>query len=768
MLPDWELKEGWGTVLLLILMLLCVSLAIQAARWTEGLAVLPAVVVAGAVAGTILAKSRSPGRTAHLLSGLLGFAWGAYLTSTALGDATGLFGLDSVVQLQLRLEDWLIALVSGETPFGGFIFLLFLTWLLWLVAYVSAWAIFRRQRVWWAVIVSTVAFLINYVYAQTNLTFFLVAFLLVALLLVVRASVAHYQSEWQMARVSYSTELVGGFLRAGLAISILAMGMAWVTPKALASRPMQTFWDRVAEPWRRLQDESSRIFPDLNYQTDPAVIGLARVMRFGGPVSLGDTPVLEIASPAGRYWRNRVYHTYTGDGWINDDPETFLLDANARQLAVPPFEQRIEVTQTITMYFGLGLDGSLVAASQPLWVDLPVRAISGYITQEEEAERARDTSIFPYAPGDPSLLYPRRVVPGGSSYEIVSSLSTSNEKDLRSAGTKYPSWIVPRYLQLPNSLPERVRLLAKEITTGQETPYDAVIAVRDYLRRIRYDESIPGPGPNQDGVDYFLFEERAGYCTYYASAMTVMLRAVGIPARYVEGYSQQAARDGVYHVRELDGHSWTEVFFPRYGWVEFEPTGADPINVRAVAPDDAALPVIPQRTRPISDIELTPEPEGRFNTGTEDAIPRQPLWQRLGIWGWTGLGLAGVGFLATVALVVRRRRQVEGLSAAERIYDDLVGWARRLFQIQPLDHQTPLEYAGVVAVAVPGGTAAIEQIADYYVQERFGGKEISTELVTDAWRAALPSIFQSWIANKTARIRAFWQLFVPPKPEDLT
>jgi len=238
-LADLGLEEGWATVALLLITLLCVAWSLQAAHWTEGLSILQAVVLGGGVFGIILAKSRIPTRMAHLLSLLAGFTWSAYLTSRVLASTTGLPVEMAVVELSRRLQDWFLVVFSGGTTAGAIVFLLLLGLLMWLMTYFCAWAIFRWQRVWWAVIVSGIVLMINLTYAPHNLTGFLIAFALFSLLLVVRTNLAFYEQEWRAARVGYSPELVYDFLRAGLAVAILAITLAWFAPGALASRPVQ-------------------------------------------------------------------------------------------------------------------------------------------------------------------------------------------------------------------------------------------------------------------------------------------------------------------------------------------------------------------------------------------------------------------------------------------------------------------------------------------------------------------------------------------------
>mgnify|MGYP001812553701 FL=1 len=272
----------------------------------------------------------------------------------------------------------------------------------------------------------------------------------------------------------------------------------------------------------------------------------------------------------------------------------------------------------------------------------------------------------------------------------------------------------------------------------------------------------------EDGVDYFLLHAREGYCSYYASAMVVMLRAVGIPARYVEGYSQGEKVDGAYHIVEWDGHSWPEVYFPDYGWVEFEPTGADPINDRSSDSRSGASGATSDRGGPGARMPFVPEQEQPFDAeALADLLEPEPvpLWQRLGLAGWLALSLAALLAAVVAILAIRRRRAIEGLTVAERVYWDLVQWTIRLLRIHPQGHQTPHEYAGAVAWAVPKGRNEIVQIADLYVQERFGGKMVATEEVEVAWRETWSALWRRWVEKKTDWVRRFWKHLFPDEAE---
>ncbi len=131
-----------------------------------------------------------------------------------------------------------------------------------------------------------------------------------------------------------------------------------------------------------------------------------------------------------------------------------------------------------------------------------------------------------------------------------------------------------KYTQLPVTITPRVRALAQELTKDKNNRYDMAKAIEAYLSKNYPYTLTPGNAPrSRDFVDYFLFEGKKGYCTYYASAMTVLLRCVDIPARYVEGYILPPERTkGVFQVTTQQAHAWVEVYFDEYGWIPFEPT----------------------------------------------------------------------------------------------------------------------------------------------------------------------------------------------------
>ncbi|NDJ51749.1 MAG: hypothetical protein GYB68_01540, partial [Chloroflexi bacterium] len=163
----------------------------------------------------------------------------------------------------------------------------------------------------------------------------------------------------------------------------------------------------------------------------------------------------------------------------------------------------------------------------------------------------------------------------GSIYSVGSVAQNFSPEQLRETSTAYPPEILEKYLQLPDTVSQRTNDLAERLTEDALTPYDKVVAIRDYLLVTYPYDFYPPPQPrNTDAVDQFLFVDQTGVCEHYVSAMVIMLRSQGIPARFVVGYGagDYNSITNYYEVRANDAHAWTEVYFPELGWVPFDPT----------------------------------------------------------------------------------------------------------------------------------------------------------------------------------------------------
>jgi|GEM_PF-1303555 len=637
----------WVMVILAVMVVSSPAFAMAVADWADGLDKLWLIALIGLVVGLVISISRFQSLTAHGLNLVYGLAWIGFLLASPLPYP---LWRDKILNLYARVAAWIALALRGGTGRDEMIFLLLLGLLFWWLGYTAIWNTVRYQRVWRALLPAGIVLLVNvYYYPGTKLTPYLMIYLLCALLVVVRSYTALQEGRWANEHIGYSSDVRFDLLRSGLALASAAILLAWVAPTAASSQFAYEMWLRVEGPWRRVEDDFNRMFSTLRSQSTVYGNPFGRTLTLRGPRNLTDTPVLDVYAPPEKrfYWRGVVYDRYTGSGWINTDSDALQLEAWREPKRIA-FDAREEITQTITLF--LPVNTLVFAAPEPQRIGLPVRADVRLTPPESTVEISQMISA--------------RSLMRGATYIAVSSLSTADIEKLRGAGTAYPTGIRERYLQLPASLPAFVRRQAQDIAGNLATPYDKAAAIEAWLRaNIVYDDQTPAPPQDQDGAAYILTVKR-GYCDYYASAMVIMLRSQGVPARVAVGYTQGKydSVSSIYHVTEKDSHSWAEVYFPKYGWIEFEPTASQPVIDR---PKPQILVATPTPD-PNQESSGTPRPRPtRDREGPEDVdlaggsyVPSQrPLdvWLALGIVG----AFIALVFVATWMADRRKQKKVK-------------------------------------------------------------------------------------------------------------
>lgn len=724
MRTETEPSEGTLTFVFLLLVVSSLTSSIAAAEWTDGLHILSWAALAGLSWGWLFAKIRRvPGAWAHLLAFLLTVPVTTFLTASLL--STKLTLEEKLSILATRVLEWCQRVASGGSASDNLIFVMQLTALIWLIAYTAAWFVYRRRQVWGALVPSGAALLLNLFYAAPA-DFYLGVFVLSALLLLIRTNLHALERRWRAAAVGYTSDVQFDVMGYGALFALLLLITTAFLPASAPGPAWLALLDPLQEPWHNLETHFTRAFSALRAAPRPAPIAFSSpALTMGGPITLGQRAVMDIRADNGRYWRARVYDKYEASTWFSTQLEPLLLSTNDARLDTPQGYLRVQVTQTITLY--LNDQNILYAQAQPIRFSLPI-----------EARVATE-------PLDLTLARARRTLHAGDTYTVVSAISVADEESLRADSTDYPDWIRARYLQLPDDLPERVRDKAHEIAAPFSNPYDRAVALEKFLRaHITYDENVSAPPFGVDGVDYVLFERPAGYCNYYASAMAVLARALGIPARVVSGYALGDYADGVFHIVEANAHSWVEIYFPRYGWIEFEPTANKPEIERPkraqTAPDnpdvnEAAAEQRRRRERNRAD-EMDEEDFGAASTTAR-------AWrfdERA-----TLLGLVSVLVLTLASVVgIRRWRyahQLARLQPAARVYEEMLERARWL-GLREARHATPLERAQAISDLMPNAREATARIATLYTRERFGAHPLDVseratlERAWDKWRAA--------------------------------
>jgi protein-glutamine gamma-glutamyltransferase len=257
-------------------------------------------------------------------------------------------------------------------------------------------------------------------------------------------------------------------------------------------------------------------------------------------------------------WRGVTLNLFNGNSWSNPHEQRFVRRVGGR--FVLNTEGMPSRAPTIIHYRVLM---EPVASSVFFLAPRPLTLEGNYQVVSTDAGGA----VF-----DPDPEHPV------NSYEARSDIARPAPDQLRTALQTFPPDVLLNDLQMPGTLDPRIARLAEEITASEVNNYDKAAAIEHYLRaNFKYTLQLPRT-LNRDPLATFLFERKQGHCEYFASAMAIMLRSIGIPSRIVNGFRTGEFNDltSQYLVRASEAHSWVEVFFPGYGWISFDPTPAAP------------------------------------------------------------------------------------------------------------------------------------------------------------------------------------------------
>lgn len=846
----FRLQEGWLTVGLLALLLFSVTLSIQQAQWSDGLTILTPVTIIGLVTGIIMAKMRGVPR---FLLDVLGLEIGIITVLVAVASVMQGPGLvtiqDKVQNLIERTATWVNVAMRQDVSDDLVVFVLSLAVVAWVLAYSSAYFVFRSRQLWWALVPNGVALLINLSYSPINLNGYIVVFMFSALLLMIRFNLLMKEERWQRERVNYSPTLTWSFLWAGSAVSVVLALAMWFVPASAPNSTLNGVWERVNKPWVDFQNTMSKLWSTVpGNQSFGGYASFNRQFTMGGSLNLSDAIALRVKASERLYWRAITYDQYTGSGWSSTAESTFkirnlssYLALEANQPLVSDDARRRPISYTVEVVNPK--EDIVYAALRPIsfdsdsrlelsWRDLnevysvdsfytetnprsinevplELRTLIGVLkkiqdqlrtdappegTDEDIEERlasvpsagdlesrrqelaARGVRIdIDVSPGPSYVINLRATgqVPvydditavhapsdlvRGQTYAALSLVSEATDDELRAASNLYPQWVRDRYLSLPVSLDPTVRELALNIVrnAGANNPLDAARAIEAHLREnYEYSTSIGQPPQGRDRVAWFLFESKMGYCEHYASAMIVMLRSLDIPARLAAGYAPGTydADAGEFVVRESAAHAWPEVFFPGYGWIQFEPTPSQPVASREIEPAEGPTPI--GEEAPVATI--TPAlPDPARGTGEDETQPTSGDAAGLSLpfglggpgGGWVWLSMASV--LAGVGIFLFLRRKPRP-AATPSVYYGKMLTVSRLLRLGPSSHQTPYEFSETLGREFPGSSSFARTISRAYVREKFSPRPPDSserQAVQRAWDSLRGRLLRSFPARQ--------------------
>jgi transglutaminase-like putative cysteine protease len=777
--------SSWIETIILGLLVILVgtsSVSLTAADWTDSLKLVPTIGILGVLFSAWLARSRLHGAIAWVLLTLSGIV--VVLFQVGRIFEPGILWRDKLLSIYDRILATVDVISRGEPNMDSLLFVLILAILYWFFGTVAAWRVFRNRGFWVAVLLPGIALLVNayYYIGPVHLDLYLAFYLLIALLLAMSVEHVNRQAVWNMIRAQVPPNLLLRIGRAGFLSALVLILFAWATPALARTQQLSVIWDSLNDPFTEVGDWFSDLFASLQVSEDDVSDFYGSELRLEGGSDPGVSLVMEVhpdgvPSRLGRfYWRAQIYDEYLSGMWKATLGENRSFNPNDGNLPLPEYAAREDFEVTFTP--ATAVLRQIYLPSQPVWVD----RVSQVRLVEMDGE-----------PVDVLTVSVRGIVFRSEGYETRASVAVPTGLLLSQAGENYPDWVTDNFLQLPRGITERTIDLAAELTEGLDSPYRKAVAITAWLRSaFTYSRTTEPPPAFRDPVEWFLFEYGIGFCNYYASAEVVMLRSLGIPARLATGYARGTldVTSGVYSVNSRDAHAWPEVFFPGYGWVEFEPTPSQPPLFRpegsiaaGVGDDEPFEGESEDATDPAAEDQLD---DNLIEEGPE-LVPDAPISTLILSWlryVFLALPIVLAGSIVVISLspMLRSRAKVvagqlmerlgvsppNGLKAdadqaswqtvSGRVYARWSRWLSRL-GIELNRAQTPNERQGAFQEKVPEAAEFGETIVQAYARERYGGLEVDNKEIRRTWWRMLPELWRAWFKARARRREK--EIYVP-------
>ena len=720
------LAEGWFSLILLAVVVYSTIWCVQAVGWVDHLNTLTLTTAIGLVVGVLAAKQRRfPRLLIHLVVLVLGLLLAFWQTAGAFYHG------DTAAFLQ-GIHRWLGVLFSTGSSDDDSIFLFFIVALSFMLAYTSAWLVYRTRNPWLMILANAVVLLINLSNVDGGFVVFLIVFLIAALLLLLRFNLYESVQRWRRQGLRYADDIGWDVMQAGSMISVGILVFSWVLPSGYIDPNASQIWSASSNPWVQLQNTWNRVI-SISGGTNPSNHGNFRdnLVLAGNP-NLNHDLVLTVQTndDGSQYLMSLNYDTYLGvNGWTNTPTANIPVKANNALLSDVPAMTHL-VKQNITIAAPPGEQKSyILGASQIVAVNGNTNVTESTVSGAPIAWLGQNWTLNP-----------------GTHYTVTSYVSSADEITLRSVPlpvdapvfpadydgplppTVYNQSIAKANVQLPADLDPQIHQLALKITANARTMYDKVVALETYLRtNYTYSVDIHRP-PNEEGVSWFLFRSgNKGFCNYFSSAMTIMARSLGIPARVAVGYTNGSydSKNHRHVVYGTDAHSWTQVYFAGYGWINFEPSASfatftRPLPNQFTASNSGSLSgslggsVVPPSIRNGHLNDLNGADNGSGTT-SNPAQAQQQLRQQI------GFGLGGLVVLllfASLIFGVWWSRLFRRYGLATQLYGRLcvmANWAG--IELRP--SQTPFEYTQELALVTPDSASSLERFSDIYVRDRW-------------------------------------------------
>lgn len=773
----------------LLIMVFLSAYSLESTHWTEDLNMVTSLACIGVILGIALGVSAFQKRHIMILSTLysliLLFLFLVVIPSGGNSWSEGWRMVYGRTHMALR------ALLQGQPVPDAILFIVTAGILYWTVSLWAGFALIRKANPWvplgvlGASLVAT-QFFQPVLYRSSLLTgtfFFLFLFLMGRL----NFLTAH--SRWKERKAYEDQESDTIFLRVTAILSSVLVLLAWGVPFLM---DVATPGSKQHKAFIQTIEEGEDFFSDLffSFRTQPiqkeTVFG--DTFDLGSAQPLGEEVLFTAVAPSSDffdgnyYWKARSYSTYENGRWSSIDVEGKTIDANTRLELARATKNEIGtftmvVNAELTYFY---LPGNTISINRDV-------RITEMFAGDEDYDVIAWKPLLPLEPND--------------SYQSESYMPSLTYEMLQSAGDNYPARVKRMYLQLPEDFSERIQTLAEAITDRLDSDFEKTLAITEYLRtQMAYSTELGELPRNLDPVFWFLFEQKQGYCNYFASAEVLLLRSIGIPARLGVGYAQgvEIERGKVFEIRSRDSHAWSEVYFPEIGWVIFEPTSAQPaihFPYESVAAQEEVEGRTLQETQP-NEIGLRENAATGSNmTAWFDAIEERLAGQeRLYEFGYAKSGKSWITPAILTALaggsvlflfLGRVRYQGKRIPLQEymvTVFEKrgrtspqwLKKWAAyrnatylqrtfpqfdlmlAVFGVKNLPQRTPLEKATLLAHFVPEAQKEIEHIVQAYQQEAFGKQAHGKGNLPVYFRHLRKAALGAWFTARAKRLKKRW------------
>ena len=733
--PFWRVAPAAaGAVLLAII----VAGSTARASWVAGSTALPGLALVAALAGCLVAVMGVRAQRAIAFTALAAPIAAYYSVATAHASAQRTGGE--------LIGAWLRALLNGRPADDTSLLLFVLCILLWLLVIWLVWGVLRWRQPLIGVAPGGAALATNVLNFPDGQDAYVFWFLVITFALLLWSTYHSSLASAARHRMELSDGARWDFWERGAVAMAALVALGVLIPPLSSVDQTLRFENDLSRSWGQFTHGAGSgpggiAANSIGFSTD---VPLSGSIRQTSGVVFSYSAAGDAVGPA--YFRGATASPGTRDWRFQPGPGLIEAVASGRPLNYTEFYTGLQRTSyKLTMLRPPGANPNLIFyPGQLASVNREVRATQLVRPQPGGAFSQPFETIDVVTATNPR-----------GSYTVDVDQSTATVDELRGAGTSYPDW-VSAYRALPSSyrtadVRGEIRALAQRVTAGAGNPYDQATAIETYLRgnySYRLDPGVPWPG--QDPLEYFLFTNKAGYCQYFATAMADMLRTLGVPTRLVNGYGpgRYDAKENKDVVRELDAHTWPEVYFPGYGWIPFEPT-----------PDGTYNPI----PRGIGGAGSSETSGGAGTAPAPAAEPSsRPTRARAAGAPGGGLGLPSLRTWTPVAAVLLLVLVLLYVAVSRYLRPETVAgvWRRatRLSQlagVRPGLGETPIEFGDRVAGEFPEAAAGMRRLAFDFTVAAYAPRGLAEQ--------RKPAVMASWAELRPLLLRRVASRLVPER-----